>query len=172
MYYFESASDLTVYSVLTMWIDDTETKAAASISEATSGGSKYYSKGAPVYESHTLFERRMPSDCEKRLGECNRCFGHRGRTNDTRRVVRLSSLIQGECKRSIDDVLSRLKLHLRKTRKLRAADFGSADVRRYKAARRMQAQPQRSSELSIPAGVQPRSRMTTVGSKPVGRKTR
>jgi integrase len=102
---------------------------------------KYYAKGQPVYES----SRSVRADdaerlLRKRLGEIA-TGAFRGTAIERTTLNELFDLVVADYrengKRSINDVLSRLKLHLRpKLGKLRAADFGSAEVRRYKAARR------------------------------------
>jgi integrase len=101
---------------------------------------KYYSKGQPVYESsHSVRAEDAERLLRKRLGEIA-TGAYRGIAVERTTLDELFNLVVADYrengKRSIDDVLSRLKLHLRpKLGKLRAADFGSADVRRYKAAR-------------------------------------
>lgn len=102
---------------------------------------KYYSKGRPVYESsHSV----RPDDAErllrKRLGEIA-TGAFRGIAPERTTLDELFDLVVEDYretgKRSIEDVRSRLKLHLRpRLGKLRAADFGTAELRRYKAARK------------------------------------
>jgi integrase len=104
---------------------------------------KYYSKGKPVYESS---KSARAEDGErllrKRLGEIA-TGAFRGIAVERTTLDELFDLVVADYrengKRSIDDVLSRLKLHLRpRLGKTRAADFGSADVRRYKANRKQE----------------------------------
>jgi integrase len=117
---------------------------------------KYYSKGRPVYESsHSTNPEGAERLLRKRLGEIA-TGAFRGTAVERATLDELFDLVVADYKengkRSIDDVLSRLKLHLRpKLGKLRAADFGSADVRRYKANRQNErAQPATiNRELSI-----------------------
>ena len=117
---------------------------------------KYYSMGSPVYESsHSVRAEDAERLLRKRLGEIA-TGAYRGIAVERTTLDELFDLVVDDYKengkRSIDDVLSRLKLHLRpRLGKLRAADFGSADVRRYKAARKNeQAQPATiNRELSI-----------------------
>jgi integrase len=102
---------------------------------------KYYSKGQPVYESsHSVRAEDADRLLRKRLGEIA-TGAYRGIAAERTTLDELFDLVVADYrengKRSIDDVLSRLKLHLRpRLGKLRAADFGSAEVRRYKAARK------------------------------------
>jgi len=102
---------------------------------------KYYSKGQPVYESSRSV---VADDAErllrKRLGEIATGRFH-GIAVERTTLNELFDLVVADYrengKRSIGDVLSRLKLHLRpKLGELRAADFGTAEVRRYKGARK------------------------------------
>lgn len=102
---------------------------------------KYYSKGQPVYESsHSVRAEDAERLLRKRLGEIA-TGAYRGIAAERTTLNELFDLVVADYrengKRSLDDVLSRLKLHLRpRLGKLRAADFGSADVRRYKTARK------------------------------------
>jgi integrase len=102
---------------------------------------KYYSKGQPVYESsRSVRAEDAERLLRKRLGEIA-TGAYRGIAAERTTLDELFDLVVADYrengKRSIDDLLSRLKLHLRpRLGKLRAADFGSAEVRRYKAARR------------------------------------
>jgi hypothetical protein len=90
---------------------------------------KYYSRGQPVYESSRSIR---PEDAErllrKRLGEIA-TGAYRGTGVERTTLNDLFELVvadyQETGKRSLDDVLSRLKLHLRpRLGKLRAVDFG------------------------------------------------
>jgi integrase len=102
---------------------------------------KYYAKGRPVYESsRSVRAEDAERLLRKRLGEIA-TGAFRGIAVERTTLDELFDLVVADYrengKRSIDDVLSRLKLHLRpRLGKLRAADFGSADIRRYKADRK------------------------------------
>jgi integrase len=117
---------------------------------------KYYSKGKPVYESsHSVRPDDADRLLKKRLGEIA-TGSFRGIAPERTTLDELFDLVVADYrengKRSLDDVQSRLKLHLRpKLGALRAADFGSAEVRRYKATRsRQNAKPATvNRELSI-----------------------
>ena len=104
---------------------------------------KYYSKGKPVYESsHSV----QPVDAErllrKRLGDIA-TGSFQGIAPERTTLDELFDLVVADYrengKRSLDDVECRLKLHLRpKLGSLRAADFGTTEVRRYKSIRSRQ----------------------------------
>ena len=102
---------------------------------------KYYSKGRPIYESsHSVRADDAVRLLRKRLGEIA-TGAFRGIAPERTTLDELFDLVVEDYrengKRSIDDVRSRLKLHLRpKLGKLRAADFGTSELRRYKAARK------------------------------------
>lgn len=102
---------------------------------------KYYHQGKPTYESsHSTRAEDAERLLRKRLGEM--ATGQfRGLAPERTTLDELFDLVVADYreqgKRSIDDVICRLKLHLRpRLGKLRAADFGSSEVRRYVATRR------------------------------------
>ncbi len=115
---------------------------AVSINGTRSGGSSTIREGSPSTNSRSI----RPEDAErllrKRLGEIA-TGAYRGTGVERTTLNDLFDLVVADYQetgtRSLDDVLSRLKLHLRpRLGKLRAVDFGSADIRQYKAARKAQ----------------------------------
>ena len=117
---------------------------------------KYYDRGRPVYESS---KSHRAEDAQrllrKRLGEIATGV-FRGIAPERTSLNQLFDLVVADyretSKRSLEDVLSRLRLHLRpRLGKLRAADFGTSELRRYKDGRiREQAAPATiNRELSI-----------------------
>jgi integrase len=117
---------------------------------------KYYAKGKPVYESsHSVRDVDAERLLKRRLGDIA-TGSFRGIATERTTLDQLFDLVVADYrengKRSLDDVLSRLKLHLRpKLGSLRAADFGTTELRRYKALRnRQNAEPATvNRELSI-----------------------
>jgi integrase len=101
---------------------------------------KYYAKGKPVYESsHSVREDDAQRLLKRRLGDIVTGAFH-GLAAERTTLDELFDLVVADYREkglsSIDDVLSRLKLHLRpKLGSLRAADCGTSAIRRYKAAR-------------------------------------
>ena len=90
--------------------------------------------------SHSVRAEDAERLLRKRLGEIA-TGAYRGIAVERTTLSELFDLVVADYhengKRSIEDVLSRLKLHLQpRVGKLRAADFGSADVRRYKTTRK------------------------------------
>jgi integrase len=102
---------------------------------------KYYAKGQPVYESsHSIRAEDAERLLRKRLGEIA-TGAYRGTAPERTTLNQLFDLVVADYretgKRSLKDVLGRLRLYLRpRLGKLRATEFGSADVRRYKAMRK------------------------------------
>ena len=101
---------------------------------------KYYVKGRPTYESsHSERDVDAERQLKKRLGEMA-TGSYRGIAPERTTLDELFDLVLADYrengKRSLEDVKSRLTLHLRpKLGRLRAADFGTTELRRYKATR-------------------------------------
>lgn len=101
---------------------------------------KYYAKGKPVYESsRSVRSEDAERLLKKRVGDIA-TGAFRGIAPERTTLGELFDLVEADYrengKRSIEDVRSRLKLHLRpRLGQIRAADFGTSELRRYKAAR-------------------------------------